>query len=694
MPLWCKVRRPAVAICFITALEDRALNTVSMTHRIFSLFFWLSVSLGIKAQSDTIAGKTHRIDEVTVSAKRVSKNVVSSKPVQVADRQELEKLGLVNLAEAVKKFAGTSVKDYGGIGGMKTVSVRNLGAHHTAVDYDGITVSNTQAGQIDIGRFPIDNVQSISLAMGEQEDLTQSARHLASAGVLSIVTEKPDLNSKNIPFSLQTGWKGGSFGYVEPHLRMWYQPGNRTLAGIQASWMRADGIYPFTLVNGQLVTKEKRINSDIHSWHYEANLFHTFKDNSELQAKAHHSYSERGLPGAVIFYNSDSDERLWDEDFFAQLMYKKRLNRWWQMAARGKFAHSWTRYEDKDVKYEDGLLRDVDRQDEYYLSITSSWQPSRHFSVALAEDVFWNQLRTTVDEGALPTRFTTLTALSMRYATARFLLNANMVGTYAKESVKAGQAPPDKHRLSPSLSASFRLLNDQSLYLRASWKNTFRVPTFNDLYYRRMGTRKLLPEKAVSYNIGFTWNCRPTGILRYASMTLDGYFNFVDDKIVAFPSTYIWKMVNYGKVHIKGLDATLAAEVSLPRQMSITLLSAYSLQKAIEKTDPKKSTYNSLLPYTPIFYGNASVILNNPWVNVGYSVDYSGKRYSSSMNTEPYKLEPYQEHSITLSRQFKFKHSALKLQASVKNFTNEQYDIIKYYPMPGRTWNISGTFIL
>ena len=34
----------------------------------------------------------------------------------------------------------------------------------------------------------------------------------------------------------------------------------------------------------------------------------------------------------------------------------------------------------------------------------------------------------------------------------------------------------------------------------------------------------------------------------YISVTLDGYNNDVTDKIVAFPTTYAWKMANYGKL--------------------------------------------------------------------------------------------------------------------------------------------------
>ena len=85
------------------------------------------------------------------------------------------------------------------------------------------------------------------------------------------------------------------------------------------------------------------------------------------------------------------------------------------------------------------------------------------------------------------------------------------------------------------------------------YKNTFRVPTFNDLYYLRIGNTSLRPEKAREYNIGVTWNGKPFSFTDFLSITLDGYYNEVTDKIVAFPSTYVWKMQNYGTVHITGL---------------------------------------------------------------------------------------------------------------------------------------------
>ena len=636
----------------------------------------------------------HQLKQVDVAGHRTERNVLASKPIQQMQKAELEELGIQNLADAVKKFAGTNVRDYGGIGGMKTVSVRNLGAHHTAVSYDGVTVSNTQAGQIDVGRFSLDNMESLSLAIGADESLMQSARHYASAGVLSILTECPHFDEgKNSAFRFRL--KGGSFGLVTPSLRYWQRVGEQTSLALNGSYMRADGVYPFVLVNGRERTNEKRYNSDIYTWQGEANLYHTFADKSQLDMKAYWFYSERGLPGSVTLYNPVSRERLWDEDFFAQAVYRKAFDEKWNLHARLKYTHTWNRYEDTNVKYDGGKQIDVNRQNEYYASATLGWSPVEAFRIALAEDVFYNDLRNNINIGSnpdypFPKRITSLTALSAQWQWKRLHVEGNVVGTYAHETVENGENPADKHRLSPCVSVTYRLLPNESLHLRAMWKNTFRMPSFNDLYYLRIGNSGLRPEKATEYNLGLTWSGRPFQAVKYVSATVDAYYNDVTDKIVAFPSTYVWKMANFGKVKIKGIDVTLATEVPIYHKVSAILTGAYTFQESLDKLEASAS-YNRQLPYTPKHSGNASLLIRNPWVNLGYSVLFQGERWSSSQQTALYKLKAYSEHTLTLSREFRFKSCQLNLSGSIHNLFDKQYEIVKYYPMPGRSFSLIGT---
>lgn len=672
-----------------------------MFQRLTALGIAVILSAGMYAQHDSISSRTHAIDEVTVTAHRLQRDVTGGKPIQLMTHRELELLGLTNLADAVKKFAGASVKDYGGIGGMKTVSVRNLGAHHTAVSYDGVTISNTQAGQIDIGRYQTDNIQELSLAMGEEDDQMQSARHYASAGVLSITTERPYYGGERSRFTphFKASLRGGSWGLVSPSLRLTQSFSERTAVSLGGTYMRADGVYPFTLKNGRMRTREKRYNSDIESWQGEANLYNTLADNSQLDVKAYWYRSERGLPGAVILYNDKSDERLWDEDFFTQAVWRKRFNQQWSLHARVKYAHSWNRYEDTDVKYQDGKLTDVARQNEYYASATVGWTPIDNLTFALAEDIAFNDLRSNIsisdnlNNPPYPKRTTSLTALSARYVWNRLTLNASLVGTYATEKVKAGKQPDDRRRLSPSASLSYRVLANEALYIRLMYKSTFRMPSFNDLYYIRMGNTGLRPENANEYNVGITWSGQPARWMKYLSVTLDGYFNDVTDKIVAFPSTYVWKMANFGKVYIHGIDATMATEIPFGRKVSLLLTGAYTWQKA-EDHEKRSASYGRQLPYTPKHNGNASLLLYTPWVNVGYSLLAQGERWSSALTTQEYHLKAYAEQSVTLSHEFRLRSCRLKLQGTVHNLTDEQYEIIKYYPMPGRSWSVGATIEL
>ena len=642
--------------------------------------------------NDTI--RTGRIDEVVVTAERSRKtNIFETIPVQSLSGNDIRQLGLQNIADAVKRMAGTNVKDYGGIGGMKTVSVRNLGAQHTAVSYDGITVSNTQAGQIDIGRFSLDNVGMLSMAIGQGSDIMQTARHYASAALLAIETERPVLDKGDS--RLRLALKGGSWGQLNPSVRWWCQAGENTMTTLDADYMRADGRYPFVLRNGKEKSNEKRNNSDIEQWHGEANVLHKFGDGGSLDTKAYFYHSQRGVPGSVVLYNDNSKERLWDENFFLQTAYKRHIARQWKLAIRAKYTHSWNKYEDTNAKYANGKKTEVNRQDEYYTSATLGWKPTSWLEMALAEDVAVNKLRTTVNGSPNPLRTTSLTALVSKAKYGRMTIEGNIVMTYATESLTESEKyaikkPEDRKKLSPSLSFSYRLLPDEALYVRAMTKSTFRLPTFNDLYYLQIGNTSLRPENAHEYGAGMTWNSRPIGPLRYVALTIDAYYNDVTDKIVAFPSTYIWKMVNFGKAEIKGIDATMGTEVDIAKGYSIVANGSLTWQEAKDKTEGN-ATYGSQLPYTPKVSGGLSVMLLTPWVNVGYSATGQGKRYSMAQNTREYQLDGYMEHSLSLSRDFLLGDNMLRLQLTVNNITDKRYEIIKYYPMPGRSVTASAT---
>ena len=84
----------------------------------------LGLSLEIMAQSPL--DSLYHLNEVVITAKPF-KEVI---PAQRLNGVQLERLNTHNVADALRYFSGVQIKDYGGMGGLKTVDVRNMGSHH------------------------------------------------------------------------------------------------------------------------------------------------------------------------------------------------------------------------------------------------------------------------------------------------------------------------------------------------------------------------------------------------------------------------------------------------------------------------------------------------------------------------------------------------------------------------------------
>lgn len=643
---------------------------------------WLHASVfAIAQQIDTTT--YHQLKGVEVVEKARPSTTREATPLQVMDRTGIERLGIQDLSEAVKRFSGATVKDYGGIGGLKTVSVRSLGAQHTAVSYDGITITDAQSGQVDISRFSLDNVEMVSLSIGQTDDIFQTARMYASAGALSVKTSKPDFTTT--PFHIKAQLKAGSFGLVNPYLRYEQQLTKKWYATWHGDYLRADGAYPFTLVNGEIVEKKKRNNSDIETWRTELNINGDLGKAGTLSMKGYYFDSNRGLPGSVILYNDYSGERLWDKNAFAQVHYENRVNDKFTFQAQAKYNYSWTRHLDVDNKYESGKQDDRYTQNEYYLSASGIYSLTEFISFSLAEDYFVNTLDNTIPECPFPKRYTSLSVLAAQYKDTRLTATASLLGTFITEKIKTGDRPDDRKRLSPAASVSWRVMSDRNFRLRASYKDIFRIPTFNDLYYLRMGNTNLKPERATQYNIGMTWG-GSFSFFDYLNVSVDGYYNRVRDKIVAIPTMFVWKMMNMGEVSIGGIDVNVSAEVPLYDKVSLSGQASYSWQHAIDITDETEKNYKDQIPYTPRHSGTVSLALQMPWVNFSYLLTAVGDRYANPQNIERNLIDRYAEQTVSLNRLFTFSSCSLRLQFEVVNLGNVNYDVIKYYPMPGRSY--------
>ncbi|MDD2594211.1 MAG: TonB-dependent receptor [Bacteroidales bacterium] len=660
--------------------------------------FMLCLSSFAQSKGDTVVVKTIESKEDSTKIRTISESkvIATSKPaptlqtapVQVVDRSAIERMGISELHEALKSFSGVNIKDYGGIGGLKTVSVRSLGAQHTAVSYDGIAISNVQSGQVDISRFSLDNVDQVSLVIGQSDNIFRTARLFASAGALEISTIKPIFVESGINVAAQM--KFASFGTYNPSLTYEQRLGEKWSVSVVGDYLTSKGEYPFKLKNGTEETTQTRLNSDVKTLRGEINVYGNFNKGGKLSFKGNYLDSERGLPGSVVLYNINANERLWDRNAFAHTKYEVDLSEKWALKSSLKYSYAWNRYTDINEKYPSGKVDDRYAQQEYYGSVALQYAPYKYLCFTAAEDVFVNTLDATIPECPFPERFNSLTSIAGQFKNERLTVTASVLGTMVSEKVKIGTAAPSRKNLSPAVGISYKLSNDYNIRVRASYKDVYRVPTFNDLYYSRVGNINLKPERATQYNVGITWSgqCPDKGV-DYASISVDSYYNKVKDKIVAIPTLFIWKMMNMGQVDIAGVDANISATFGISSGLQLGISGNYSYQYAVDVSDYQSKTYKHQIPYTPLHSGNMNVSMLSKWVNFSYMLSAVGDRYALPQNVPSNRIDGYFEHTVSVNRGFELFGLRLKIQGEVINLTNRMYDVIQYYPMPGRSYRLT-----
>ena len=659
----------------------------------FCLMVWAClVPVAADAQEnvrDTITGKVHQIGEVTVKARRMSPNVTSSAPVQLISRDAIRQQGITDIADALRRFSGANIKDYGGAGGMKTVSVRSLGSQHTAVVYDGITISDTQSGQVDLSRFSIDNLQEMSLTVGDNDDIFLPARTVASAASVRLQSAEPQLEDK--PFALKAEMKAGSYGMVNPFVRYDQRITSGLSTSLSGDFMRADNNYPFTLVNGKLKTKERRGNNQIETWRGEWNLYAHPSQRSTLNTKVYFYDSDRELPGQIVYYNLKNAERLKDRNFFAQAHYRTFWNNGLSLMLNGKFNWASTHYHDESQEYPNGVRDNTYLQREYYGSAAVLYVPQQEWAFSYAADYAYGTLNMNANNAAKPFRHTVLQSLTARYRTQRLTLTGMLLSSIYLNDVKEGTPASDARRLSPSLSASWKPWEAANLYLRASYKDIFRVATFTENYFDRWGSRDLKPEVARQLNAGVTFGHTSSDGKSSLQLSADGYYNYVKNKIVAMPyNMFFWTMVNLGHVDIIGADVTANATLGLGRGHSLVGSLAYTYQYAVDKTDPNSAYYEDQIPYTPRHWGSFSVAWENPWVNLSFHSTGVSKRYSSEQNSKANEMEGYIECGVAAYHTFRCKKGhEVSVRGDIVNLLDKQYSVVKFYPMPGRTCKLT-----
>lgn len=651
------------------------------------------------------------LDEFVVYGSPLMREVI---PVQKLKGEQLKNLSSFSVADAIRYFSGVQLKDYGGVGGLKTVNVRSMGTHHVGVFYDGIQLGNAQNGQIDLGKFSLDNIEEVSLYNGQKSNIFQPGKDFGSSATIYLRSRTPRFRD-NKKYNLKASIKGGSFDLINPSILYEHEINENLSASFNGEYITSSGKYKYRYKrvfpgSNEVMydTTAVRENGDIASFRMEGGLYGNIP-GGYWRVKSYFYDSERGIPGAIVNNKWKNSQRQWDRSFFTQGVLQKNVASSYDLLLNFKYASDRMRYLNPDTTLM--LIDNTFKQEEYYLSTANRYAISKSWDAVLSADFQYNTLRSDLAGFVYPKRLTTLVALASAADLGKVKMQGSLLATMVRERINSGNvaandsisAAPNKMEITPAFFLSYKPLENHPFNIRAFYKNIFRMPTFNDLYYTDIGNIHLKPEYTHQFNVGFQYDKEYTrGVVKQWHFQTDVYYNEVTNKIVAVPKgsgQYRWMMMNLGYVEIRGVDVATSLFFEPVEDLLLNFRLTYTYQKAQDFT-PRKSeilqetTWGGQLPYIPWHSGSAIATINYKSWQLNYSFIYVGERYHSSANIPPEYEQPWYTNDMTIVKKIKYKSLDLQLSAEINNIFNQDYEVVLNYPMPRRNYKFGVTIEL
>ena len=599
-------------------------------------------------------------EEVVVTADRINEKL--NDPPVFVDIIEMKdfKGRFVTAKDVINQASGVTVKDFGGLGKMSTVSIRGSGSDHVVVMIDGVRVNSATGGGFDLSSIPVDQIERIEVIRGGDSAFYGDG---AVGGVINIITRK----SKEIPVT-SVGANYGSFNTFNTHLSRshGFDKGGYMVG---ASYMHTDGAYLYKSDNGtalddsdDFVTLRKNNGADNRSILLKGN--YSFSPNFDLAGQTDLYNSIKGMPGMITFPSFDA----WQEELRNLSQINATVT---GLPVRGltfktALSHRYNELAFSDRQGEQtGIAIDA-RYVEYEPRISQMVQYiwGTHQILTLQGEFLRTMLREKDEVYNNPER--DRWALSVRDQIILWGDRITFVPALRFDSISdVGQ------KLSPKLGTYFRPIN--WLVFKGNAGQSFRAPNFSELYFNQglvQGNPDLEPEVAMNYDAGLQIVTRP--FFAEAAYFRTDVENLIEYLLV---SGFRYKPFNIGRAKIEGMEAK--ATINPWEYTSLT--GSFTMTYAIDQTGIENRDGNQL-PGRPRYKAFGRLEAGPTFITAFCEYTYFGANFITQANTKLLDARNILNAGVVVHPSETF-HFGIE----VKNVLDDMAVDVRGFPLPGRS---------
>ncbi len=624
-----------------------------------------AIHVGLEAQvAPRDSSATYQAAEVVVTATRSTiSGEDAPSPVDIVGPERIQNLNGTTVADALQTYSGLFVRDHGGGATLKNVTLRGSATEHVLVLVDGNRYSNFQNGQVDFSLLRLDNVEKIEVLHGGSSALYGAD---ALGGVINILT-KPAASDPG----LNAGMATGSYGFRRYSVGA---QGGFAGMGLAAGYSDERGTdnFPFKLSRPGLPdTNLVRSNADYHNQESFLNGDVRPDDRSALRLSVQHVLAFHGVPGGVAVPTDFNVGRQSDRDITVNAGYRDTHLSGAEIRVNAGFHYGYEWYSSPGY-------------DTYYKNRYFNIDPSAQIAVSTADRIIVGGefARGTLESfDFLKTVARTQSSLyvSNEYVTGSerdFLNRLSLYQTLRYDDVSdVGRA------LTPKVGMNLRISAAGDLRVRASYGESYRVPTFNDLYYPFFSNPNLKPEHSQTFDMGLLAGGSLFGE-HSAEVT---YFSMnSQDRILSGPPNYV--PFNVEKSVTNGVEASYDGRF-IDNAVELGLNYTYTNARKRNSASPTDSTYDKHLIDVPSHLLKGTLTFHLQTLTVNLSGTFTGLQFTTEDNAR--SLPSYAVINANAVERLVLGGWAVDVKGEVSNLFDVNYQVVQYYPMPGRTFRLS-----
>ena len=565
-----------------------------------------------------------------------------------------------SIADVLNKNSALYIKMYAP-GSLATTSMRGMGAQHTAVLWNGINLQSSMNGILDLNLLPMFFIDKAAIETGVNASLCGNG---AIAG--AIVTQSDFQNTKKL---------FGEFGYGsygQKHYAFGYGfKSSKFMLQTRGLYKYADNDFEYknTFKIGQPM--ERQQNNRFQQAGLMQSLRYKISSNKKLQASWWYLNTRRDLPavmGAV-----DHHEYQNDFNAIASIQYEYILANKQTITSKLAMTSEMINYYNELLLPAFNTSRSLIAESQYTLKCHKKIEWFNGFNLTY-QKAWTDGYRQGVDRFGVSwhSRLSWLANKSFKI----HLGNRQMVFDH--------QFAPS----TPDFSTEWVLHPNWKHKFNAAY--SFRLPSFNDLYWLGGGNVELKSEKGkkLESSIEFKQN--------HFRFAITGFFHHVNDWIMWLPAVGAsqWKAINAKLVQSQGCEVSSERKWNLGANRLIKWFGKYQYVNCINKAvyGPGQDLVGKQLFYTPKHTGISQIQFLSKKYRIATGCQYVGQRFATADNAVSGLLPSYLIWQLNVSKEIDYKQWHSILELSINNLSNQTFMVFENRPMPLRNFYITYKF--